>query len=103
MRYVFAVLTFISSLAFAVTEGPQSITLDGVLYSEGDFTIPLLDGAASLKIQILDPSKTCVLYEETQVVNTLSTSGKFNIQLGSANSISLGAEKTVGFGQFTSA
>ena len=84
MRYVFAVLTFISSLAFAVTDGPQSITLDGVLYSEGDFTSPLLDVAASLKIQILDPSKTCVLYEETQVVNTLSTSGKFNIQLGSA-------------------
>ncbi len=64
-------------------EAPQTVTLDGVLYQKGS-TTPLLDSAARLKVQIISANGNCLLYEEEQVVNTSSTKGYFNIQVGSA-------------------
>ncbi len=46
-----------------------------------------------LKLQILNNDQTCILYEETQNVNTSSTSGFFTIQVGSAS----GAGKRTAF------
>ena len=81
--FIFLFLMGFVVQSHAAAESAQTITLDGTLYSQDDFSSVLLDGSAQLKIQILDPSKTCVLYEETQVVNTTTTQGKFNIQVGS--------------------
>lgn len=73
----------LSSGAFAANELTQSFTVDGYLSKSGDAQAPLLDAMVGLKIQILDPSKTCVLYEEQQFVNTMASKGYFNIEVGS--------------------
>src|ERR1044072_8470907 len=70
--------------AYASPLGPQTITLDGRLYNSTSLTNPLLDSSVTLNVQILNPAKTCVLYEEQQTVDTSTTSGYFNIQVGSA-------------------
>lgn len=67
---------------WAAHETAQTFTLDGQLALNGS-TSPLLDTAAKITIQILDPSKTCLLYEEEQTVNTQTKNGYFNIQVGS--------------------
>lgn len=69
--------------AFALNESPQAFTLDGTLLA-ADHISPLRDATAKVKVQILNPAKTCVLYEEEQSVNTMATDGRFNIQVGSA-------------------
>lgn len=66
----------------------QSFTLDGQLTQAGNDQ-PLLDNNAKIVIQILDPSKNCLLYEEQQFVDTSASNGYYNIQVGSA----LGAAK----------
>ncbi|MEZ0390944.1 MAG: beta strand repeat-containing protein, partial [Pseudobdellovibrionaceae bacterium] len=67
----------------ALNESPQTFTLDGKLYRTGTTTV-LAESGIRLKIQILNPNKNCVLYEEEQTVNTSSTQGYFNIQVGSS-------------------
>ncbi len=69
--------------SWAANEAPQSVTLDGVLYRKGT-TSPLTDSNVQLKIQILNPTATCLLYEESQTVDTSTTKGYFNIQVGSS-------------------
>ncbi len=71
-----------SLMTRAANDASQSFTLDGQLFHAGSNT-PLIDGGAKLNVQILDPSQTCVLYEETQNINTISTNGFFSIQVGS--------------------
>ena len=71
-----------SASALAANEASQTFTLDGKLYQTGT-TNPLLDSAAKINVQIIDPGGKCVLYEETQTVNTTSTDGYFNINVGS--------------------
>lgn len=78
----------LASKAFAVGELAQSFTLDGQLTQAGNDQ-PLLDSSAKIVIQILDPSKNCLLYEEQQFVDTSASNGYYNIQVGSA----LGAAK----------
>lgn len=77
------ILFFGASVAGALNEGSQTYTLDGILYQKGT-TTPLLDSAALLKIQIISPDGNCLLYEESQTVDTSTTKGYFNIQVGSA-------------------
>ncbi len=72
-----------SSIAFALNESPQSFTLDGQLFQRGT-SLPLLDGAAKIKVQIISPDGTCLLYEEQQTVNTLTAEGRFTLHVGSA-------------------
>lgn len=67
----------------ALNESTQSFTLDGTLLA-ADHVSPLLDSTAKVRVQILNPAKTCVLYDEEQTVNTSATNGHFNIQVGSA-------------------
>ncbi len=68
--------------SFALNESPQTFTLDGQLFVTGTST-PLLDSNAVLKIQIINPTGTCLLYEELQTVNTSATDGYFHINVGS--------------------
>src|SRR5580698_8924395 len=72
--------------AHAVNLGSQTFTLDGRLFSDTALTTPLLDASVLVDVKILDPSKTCVLYEEHQTVSTATTNGYFNIQVGSLTS-----------------
>ena len=80
---------------FAVGEVAQTITLDGQLFSDAAATSPLVDASIAFKLQVLDPTQTCIIYEETQSgLSTTSTDGRFNLQVGSA----VGASKrTVGY------
>ncbi len=68
--------------AFALNDPPQTFTLDGTLYQSGT-TTPLQDTAASVTVQILNPTGNCLLYEEQQTVNTLASKGSFSIHIGS--------------------
>ncbi len=72
---------FHCSIAFA-NELAQSFTLDGQLLQAGSDQ-PLLDANAKIVVDVLDPSKTCILYEESQLVNTSATNGYYSIQIGS--------------------
>ncbi|MCC6137310.1 MAG: hypothetical protein IT287_01660, partial [Bdellovibrionaceae bacterium] len=79
--------TFVNiSSVFGQTEPPQFFTLDGRLFEAGSATEPLLDASVVMTIQILNPAKTCILYEETETVNTLGTNGFFTARIGSATS-----------------
>ncbi|MFN7611278.1 MAG: hypothetical protein ACK5QX_10150, partial [bacterium] len=69
-------------------ESPQAFTLDGKFYQAGTDNL-LLDSAVGVRIQILNHVKTCLLYEEAQVVDTVTSAGNFSIQTGSF----LGASK----------
>jgi trimeric autotransporter adhesin len=87
-RQVLACLLLVSvlampPLALALNESPQTFTLDGQLFKSGT-TEPLFDANAILKVQILNPNGTCILYEEQQSVNTTTTEGYFHINVGSA-------------------
>lgn len=77
------ILTFRPFNVEAAGEVAQTFTLDGQLLhvSTGE---PLLDSNAKIVVQVLDPSKTCLLYEEQQYVNTSSTNGYYNLQIGSS-------------------
>ena len=79
---IFLAAIMLTSLsAFAGTTA-QTFTLDGQLYTTGT-TTPLLDATAIIKVQILDPSLTCLLYEQQHTVDTLSSNGYFNVEVGS--------------------
>jgi hypothetical protein len=69
--------------AFAVGELAQTFTLDGQLLAVGTDQ-PLLDTNAKIVIEVLDPSKNCLLYEEQQFVNTVTSNGYFNVSVGSS-------------------
>lgn len=79
-------------IALAQSEPPQFFTLDG-RFTEPNTTDPLLDASIAVTIQVLNPAKTCILYEEQQSISTLSTSGYFNVRVGSA----VGAGKRTAF------
>ncbi len=66
------------------TSVSQHFTLDGRLYVPGSDSEPLLDNNVQLLIQVLNPAKDCILYEEEQPVNTLGTNGYFTVRVGSA-------------------
>jgi trimeric autotransporter adhesin len=83
---LFALMFVVFSSAFAQTEPPQFMTVDGRLYDSSSPTDPLLDASVLLKIQVLNPAKTCILYEEEQTVSTLSSNGYFNVRVGSPTS-----------------
>ncbi len=74
---------FFNFTAVAQTDLPQHFTLDGRLFEPGSATDPLLDSSTVVTIQVLNPAKDCVLYEEEQAVNTLGTNGYFSLRVGS--------------------
>ena len=71
------------SQALAAGESAQSITLSGTLFDQNNFASPLLDTNVVFRVQILDPTKTCVLYEETlPPISTLGTNGSYSVKVG---------------------
>lgn len=68
----------------AADEVPQSFTLDGRLFSDPQSTTPLEDASIGFKVQVLDEAEACVLYEEQQSVNTVTSKGYFSVRVGSA-------------------
>jgi hypothetical protein len=85
----------LGSVAGAAEEVAQTFTLDGRLYQTSS-TTPLTDPSVLLRIQVLDPSKSCVLYEETQTINTAATDGRFTVQVGSPTTGALAAKRSGG-------
>jgi hypothetical protein len=79
----FLVVTFITKNIFAADKLDQSFSLDGELFSNPAGTAYLLDANVLMRVQILSSQKDCVLYDEQQYVNTVASSGFFNIQVGS--------------------
>ncbi|MBN8542148.1 MAG: tail fiber domain-containing protein [Deltaproteobacteria bacterium] len=83
-----ALLGLSASVALAV-DVPQSFSLDGRLFSDPQGTTALKDGSISVRLQVLDDDKACVLYEEQQTISTSASDGYFSMQVGS----SVGATK----------
>ncbi|MBY0384470.1 hypothetical protein K2X05_04855, partial [bacterium] len=83
---IFLKIIVLALFAQAQTEPPQFVTVDGRLYDSTTPTNPLLDASVALRIQVLNPAKTCILYEEQQAVNTLAANGYFNVRVGSPTS-----------------
>jgi hypothetical protein len=68
-------------VALAFSENAQTFTYQGqLLNSSGS---PLSDPSVALVLSIYDPSTSCLLYEETQTVDTSTINGMFSIQVGS--------------------
>lgn len=63
---------------------PQSFTLDGRLYSNSAASTALIDSSITFRAQILDEDKICILYEESQFINTATSNGYFSVQVGSS-------------------
>jgi|GEM_PF-6506032 len=78
--FLFILLGFYSGVALAL---PPSFNFSGTLMDVTG-TSPLLDTSIVMRFDILDSSKTCVLYEETQTINTAMTNGAFSVMVGSA-------------------
>jgi hypothetical protein len=84
LSVLLAIVCVLSPLnSFAFNEAPQTFTLDGQLF-EGGSTSPLLDANLVMKVQIINPAGTCILYEEQQTLNTFTTNGYFTVNVGSA-------------------
>ncbi len=79
---LFIVLYLIFSQVYAAQDAPQTFTFDGRAFADSAASRPMLD-TISTKVQILNAAQDCVLYEETQTVNTTATNGFFTIQVGS--------------------
>gem|GEM_PF-5139779 len=78
------VLLFIYAWNVYAQQAPQTFTLDGQLFSNTAGTTPLVSSGVSVTVQILEPTnQTCILYEETQTVDTSTTNGYFTLQVGS--------------------
>jgi hypothetical protein len=92
--YFLGLLLLLPSVATAQTEPPQFMTVDGRLYDSTSPEYPLLDSSVLMKIQILDTTKNCILYEEEQTVSTLSSNGYFNVRVGSPTSGSDSLKRT---------
>src|SRR3989338_5959430 len=73
----------ISTSVFAAGEVTNFFSLEGMLYDAPVGTTPLLDASATIRVQILNPAKDCILYDENQIVDTTLTDGTFHISIGS--------------------
>lgn len=72
----------LASLNLFAAQGPQSFTLDGQL-KDASTSNPITNPNVRIRLLIMNPTKTCVLYAEEQYVNTAASNGYFNIQVGS--------------------
>ncbi|MFL5815144.1 MAG: collagen-like protein [Bdellovibrionia bacterium] len=70
------------SSAFAFSENAQTFTYQGQLLNNAG--TPLSDSSVTIVLSIYNPSKNCLLYEETQTVDTTTTDGMFSVQVGQA-------------------
>ncbi len=64
-------------------QAAQTFTLDGRLFSDTNATTALVESGIQIKVQVLDQNQTCILYEESQTVDTSGSNGYFTLQIGS--------------------
>ncbi|MFL5815140.1 MAG: hypothetical protein ACJ763_16305 [Bdellovibrionia bacterium] len=67
--------------AYAFAENAQTFTYQGQLM-DNTGSAPLLDASVVMILTIYNPAKDCLLYEETQTINTSTTNGMFSVQVG---------------------
>ena len=79
----FASTVLVAEAVLAVEHTVQTFSLDGQLFSDAAGTQPLIDNDIQIKVQILNPLQTCVLYEEMQRLSTASSNGYFSFRIGS--------------------
>jgi hypothetical protein len=78
-----AAVGLLSSVAgYGYSENPQTFTASGQLLNSAG--APLVDPSVVLVLTIYDPAKACLLYEETQTIDTSTTNGVFSVQVGQA-------------------
>lgn len=70
-------------LVDARADQPWSTSVDGRLFKTGT-TNPLKDPNLGFVIQVLNPGRNCLLYEETQTYDTELSNGYFSLKVGSA-------------------
>ncbi|MBX2996501.1 MAG: hypothetical protein KF681_16895, partial [Bdellovibrionaceae bacterium] len=71
-----------SVVAHAIDQA-RTTTVDGRFYKTGT-SDPLLDTSLTVRLQILNPSKNCLIYEEEYTnVNTQVSDGYFKFSMGS--------------------
>ena len=81
------IFSMLQPSAFAISDLDQSFTYQGRLFG-GDGVQPLLD-VVDIVATILDPSGTCILYEERHNnIDLEPTKGNFSIQIGSKTTAS---------------
>ena len=80
---VVAAVVFLGPFAHAVVPGPQTITIDGRLFTSLTSDTALVDPSVVMDIKIYNPALGCILYEEKQTVDTTATDGRFTILVGS--------------------
>ena len=78
--FLTVLMTFVLPAQAATSS--QTFTMDGQLFLTGTST-PLTDATAKIRVYIMNPAGTCLLYVEEQTVDTLISNGYFNIQVGS--------------------
>src|SRR5580698_8875107 len=77
--WVSLVALFASSLAFSANEAPQACTYQGRFMNGAS----PMTGSVDLKFEIYDPSGSCLLYQEVDLGNNLTTStGNVAIPIG---------------------
>ncbi|MFN8943438.1 MAG: hypothetical protein ACK5WZ_02310, partial [Pseudobdellovibrionaceae bacterium] len=76
-------LFFLAWNVSAQNQAPQTFTIDGQLFDSSNYNAPLV-GTGTLRFDILDSTKTCILYSEQQAFNTTATNGFFTAYVGSA-------------------
>lgn len=79
---VLGLLIGLSFRALGAGELPGHFTMEGRLYESPTSTNFLNDPSVTLKVQILNPAKTCVLFEETHNFNSQAHKGRFLIYVG---------------------
>src|SRR3989344_1659239 len=85
LKCIFAVIiifAFSSNNSQSASESPQSFTFQGRLYNAAG--TDLLEELVSLRLQVYDPSGSCLLYQETQNVDLTNSSGSFSVSVGAA-------------------
>ncbi|MFN7729281.1 MAG: hypothetical protein ACK5P7_09010, partial [Bdellovibrio sp.] len=79
--FAFLCLLLFGSKAWA--DQPWATSVDGRLFQTGTSN-PIKDSSLTFTLQVLNPTKDCVLYEERQVYDTNVTNGYFSLKVGSA-------------------
>ncbi|MCM2351501.1 MAG: tail fiber domain-containing protein [Bacteriovoracaceae bacterium] len=85
IQYIFVLIIifiFNAEKSLSASESPQSFTFQGRLFNAAG--TDLLEEPVSLRLQIYDPSGSCLLYQETQSVDLTNSSGSFSVSVGAA-------------------
>ena len=82
-KFAVVLILTLSLFANGAAEVAQTFSLDGRLYQSAAAGAPALLDSGTMKVQIINPAATCILYEESQAFDTTTTDGYFNLSVGS--------------------